>query len=110
MSDMNMYNSICKHEFDSIKSDVAEVHKDITLIKTKVYNGYGQSITAIEEKVDELEKQINKRMNTVESRLWGVFIGIFMILLAQLVPQFIPDKVVRDPVVIVRGLRYADHG
>lgn len=100
---MEMYNSVCKHEFVDIKTDIGTMRDDVAAIKSRVYNGYGKSIVDIEKKVDELEQQITRRMNTVETRLWGVFIGIFMILLAQLVPQFLPVRVAENPVAVVRA-------
>ena len=97
-----MYDSVCKPEFEGIKSDCSHIKDDIGKIKEKVFNGFGESISRTERKVDDLEKQVDKRMNRLDARMWGLFIGIFMMLLAQIIPQFLHAEEVQDPVIVER--------
>jgi hypothetical protein len=87
-----MYNSVCKHEFDGIKTDCQYIKDDVSAIKTKVYNGFGDSIFEIKKDLEELKKQQDKSDN----RQWATLIGLFMILAAILVPKLIPDRPAHD--------------
>ena len=43
-------------EIGSLKRDIKEIGKDMTLVKTKIYNGMGTSIKSTENKVDYIDK------------------------------------------------------
>ena len=83
-----MYDSVCKHEFDGLRVDCQGIRNDISAIKTKVYNGFGDSIVEIKKDLEELRKQQDKSDN----RQWATLIGLFMILAAILVPKLIPER------------------
>lgn len=97
MSEHEMYNSVCKPQFDGIMKDCAEIKIDVGLIKTKVYNGFGDSIARNGAKIDALEKNVETRLDKMDNRQWATLIMLFMILAGILIPKLWPEKSVSEP-------------
>lgn len=85
MDEHQIYTKFCRPRFEAVEKHQAQIAEDVSAIRGKVFNGYGEAIKDVREDMNDLRKWMHEELKSLRGWLMGLIGTVALTVIVSMV-------------------------